>query len=145
MNTSRPSFAKILWVDYWALLSALVGVLSAGFYIYNSFLSAKPAVNMDLFVLAGFFIGVLGVMLRYASIASLIGGGLELTATVSEVGFFRDRGIIKYIFTHEGKRMSGHTSVMKTKATTRYQPGQEVTIVVDRENPKKTLLKDLFV
>lgn len=145
MNTSRPSFAKILWVDYWALLSALVGMLAVGFYIYNSFLSAKPVENMNLFVVAGFFLGVLGVMLRYASIASLIGSGLEVRATVSEVGFFRDRGFIKYIYTHEGKRLTGHTSVMKNKTTTRYQPGQEVTIVVDRENSKKTLLKDLFV
>jgi hypothetical protein len=36
-------------------------------------------------------------------------------------------------------------TVMKNKLTTCYQTGQEIEVIVDRENPKKSLIKDLFV
>ena len=145
MNDKRPSIVKIIWVDYWAFLSTAVAILAAGFYAYNTFLNANPIQGMDWFVLAALVLGVLGLGWRYISIASIINGGLEVKATVSEIGFFRDRGFIKYIYTHEGKKLAGHTSVMKNKMSARFQPGQEVMIVVDRENSQKTLLIDLFV
>jgi len=145
MNNKSASFLKIVWVDYWAFLSVVTAILAIGFYIYNTALASSPIPGADLFVLAVFVLGLLGLAWRFISITSLVNSGLEIKATVSEIGFFRDRGFIKYIYTYEGNRLVGHTSVMKNKMTTRFAIGQEVLIVVDRGNPRKTLLVDLFV
>lgn len=145
MNNKSPSLIKIIWVDYWAFLSVMAAVLAIGFYIYNAFLASAPMPGVDIFILAAVVAGLFGLAWRYISITSLINGGLETKATISEIGFFRDRGFIKYIYLHEGNKLVGHTSVMKNKMSARFTPGQEVIIVVDRENPRKTLLVDLFV
>jgi hypothetical protein len=145
MNNKSASLLKIVWVDYWAFLSVMAAILAVGFYVYNAFLASSPMPGADLFVLAAVALGLLGLAWRYIAIASLINSGLEVKATVSDIGFFRDRGFIKYIYLHEGNKLVGHTSVMKNKMTTRFVVGQEVLIVVDRENSRKTLLVDLFV
>lgn len=145
MNDKRASLLKIIWVDYWAFLSAAIVILAAGFYVYNAILAPEPIQGFDWLVLVGIVLGVIGLAWRYINIVSLINGGLEIKATVNEIGFFRDRGFIKYIYLHDGNKLVGHTSVMKNKMTTRFAIGQEVLIVVDRENSRKTLLVDLFV
>ena len=144
MNDKHPSLLKIIWIDYWGFVSTVLCLIAAGMAIYNTFLSRNATPGMLWFALGILGLGLWGVALRYISIVSLYNSGLETQATVSEVGFFRDRGTIKYIYPYENKKYASHMTVMKNGTTTRYQVGSEIEVIVDRENPKKSLIKDLF-
>lgn len=144
MNDKQPSILKVIWNDYWAFISVMVCLIAVGMYLYDTFFSQTLTQGFTWFSLGIFVLGLLGLAWRYVSIVSLYNSGLEAKATVSEVGFFRDRGYIKYIYPYENKKYASHMSVMKNKTTARYQVGHEVDVLVDRENPRKSLIKDLF-
>lgn len=145
MNDKQPSILKIIWIDYWAFISAIFCIIAPGIYVYDTFIAANPTGNL-VWILAGvLLISLLGLMLRYVSIVSLYNSGLEAKATISEVGFFRDRGYIKYIYPYEKKKYASKMRVMKNKTTLQYQIGDEVDVIVDRENPKKAIIKNLFL
>ena len=144
MNDQQPSLVKIIWIDYWAFISTVFCFIAAGMYVYDVFFQEKSAQNFTWFAVGIFGLGLLGLAWRYISIVSLYNSGLETKATVSEVGFFRDRGYIRYIYPYENKKYASHMTVMKNKRTTRYRIGNEIEVIVDRENPKKSMIKDLF-
>ena len=145
MNDKQPSVLKIIWSDYWAFISALFCVIPPGFYIYDVFFAGNFIQGFEWISLVIFMLALFGLTLRCISIISLYNSGLEANATVSGVGFFRDRGYIKYIYPYENKKYAGQMTVMKNKTTTRYQIGSEIAVMVDRENPKKSIIKDIFV
>jgi hypothetical protein len=144
MNDKQPSLWKIIWIDYWAFVSTVFCLIAAGMYVYDTYFKETSTRNFIWFVLGTLGIGLLGLAWRYISIVSLYNSGLETKATVSEIGFFRDRGYIKYIYPYENKKYASRMTVMKNKLTTRYRIGSEIEVIVDRENPKKSVIKDLF-
>lgn len=144
MNDKQPSLWKVIWIDYWAFVSVMLCFIAVGMYIYDMFFGRNPTQTFVLFSLGIFMLGLFGIAWRYVSLISLFNSGQEAKATVSEVGFFRDRGYIKYIYPFENKKYAGHMTVMKNQLTTRYQVGDVVDVLVDRENPKKSMIKELF-
>jgi hypothetical protein len=145
MNDKQPSILKIIWIDYWAFISAVFCLGATGMYVYDTFLNGNLAQGFTWVSLGIFVLGLVGLAVRYVSIVSLYNSGLETKATVSDVGFFRDRGYIKYIYPYENKKYASQMTVMKNKTSTRYQIGNEIEVIVDRENPKKSMIKDLFL
>jgi len=142
MNNKRASIGKVIFVDYWAFLSAAMAVLAAGFLVYNTYISTKPIAGLDLIALAAVLLGAAGLVWRVVSISSIINNGEEFKATVSDVSFYRGRGFIKYTYPRDGKTLMGKTTVNKTAATSQFRVGQEITIAV---NQGRSLIKDLFV
>lgn len=145
MNEKKPSIVKIFWNDYWSFLSTTFCVVAIGFYLYDIFVVTNSISNFKWIAIGMFLLGLFGVMTRFISIISLYNSGIETKATVSEIGFFRDRGYIKYIYSFENKKYASQMSVMKNKTTIKHQVGQEINVIVDRENPKKSLILDLFI
>ncbi|MCQ3937918.1 MAG: hypothetical protein DPW18_12830 [Chloroflexi bacterium] len=141
MYDKQPSLLKIIWIDYWAFLSAIFCVIAPGFYLYDLLFSQNRIQNLSWYLLGVLALALFGLVSRYVFIVSLYNSGLEARATVSEAGFFRDRGYIKYIYSFENRKYAGRMTVMKNKFTTRYRIGDEVEVVVDRENPKNPLSK----
>jgi hypothetical protein len=145
MNDKQPSILKIIWMDFWAMISTIFVVVSPALYFYLAYteenFSQQPAwILWGLFALA-----IFGLASRCISIFSLFNGGLEARATISEIGFFRDRGFIKYVYSFQGQKYASQMRVMKNRTTTSYQIGDEVNVIVDRENPRKSIIRDLFV
>lgn len=145
MNEKKPSIVKIFWNDYWSFLSTTFCVVAIGFYLYDIFVVTNSVSNFKWIAIGMFLLGLFGVMTRFISIISLYNSGIETKATVSEIGFFRDRGYIKYIYSFENKKYASQMSVMKNKTTIKHQVGQEINVIVDRENPQKSLILDLFI
>ncbi len=144
MNDNQPSTIKILWNDYVAFLAAIFCLMAPGLYIYDTYFANKPISNMLWITTAIFIVAFFFLIYRYFTILSLYNNGLEAKALITEIGFFRDRGIIKYNFQFNGQNYTSHMRVMKNKKTTSYQVGMEIKVIVDRENPKRSLIKELF-
>ena len=145
MNDKQPSILKIIWIDYVSFLSTALCLMAIGLYVYDRFIKGNISQSFAWITLGIFILGLFGLAWRYISIVSLYNSGLEAKANVSEVGFFRDRGSIKYIYSYEGQRYAGHMTVMKNKSTSCYQIGDEIVVIVDREKSKKSLIKELFL
>jgi hypothetical protein len=142
MNNKHASIFKIIVADYWAFLSIAIAVVAVGFYVYNTFINAKPIAGLEMYMVAAIVLGLVGLIWRVISVSSIINNGDEVKATISEISFYRGRGFIKYTYPRDGKTMMGKTAVNKTGATSQFRVGQEITIAVSQG---KSLIKDLFV
>lgn len=145
MNNQQPSILKIIWVDFWAMVSAIFLIIVPVMYLYFAYVDGHLSENLIWTILGLLAISIFGLASRYISIVSLYNSGLEAKATISEISFFRDRGHIKYIYSFQGQKYASQMRVMKNKITTRYEIGNEVDVIVDGGNPKKSIIKDLFV
>ena len=144
MNDNQPSIIKILWNDYGAFLAMIICLVMPGLYLYDTYFANKPISNM-LWITSGVCsVALFFLIYRVTTLISLYNNGLEAKAIINEIGFFRDRGIIKYNFPFNGQNYASHMRVMKNKKTTSYQVGMEIKVIVDRENPKRSLIKELF-
>lgn len=132
-------------MDYWAFLAAIFPFVFWGFYLYDRFAVKSESQNLlyGALIVTGISLAVFAW--RYLSILSFYGGGVETQATVNRVGFFRDRGSIAYIYTFEGQKYLCQNTVMKTGRTKSYRIGEEITVLVDRNNPKRAIIRDLYV
>lgn len=145
MNDKRASVLKIIWVDTWAMYAAIFSLVTPAIYIYDMFFAKQSMNNLGWIMLGILVLSLFGLAVRVISILSLCNAGLEAKAIITEIGFFRDRGYIKFLYTYQGQKYVGSQRVMKNKITTQYRNGQEVNIVVDRENAKKAIITDLFI
>ena len=145
MNDKQPSILKIIWIDYWAFVCTIFAIIAPGLYLYGRFSQGAFIPNLDWITLGLLTLALFGLASRYISIVSLYNSGLEAKATISDIGFFRDRGYIKYIYTFENRKYASQMTVMKNRITTQYRIGNEIEVMVDRENPKKSIIRDLFV
>jgi hypothetical protein len=76
---------------------------------------------------------------------SIFDGGIEAPATISNIMFFRDRGRVDYIYTIQGEKFSSGNAIHKVKQTRSLQVGEQVIVMVDRNNLKRAFIRDLYM
>jgi len=144
MNERQPAGLKIILNDYWAFLSLMFCIIAPALYLYDALIAENPSQGFRWIAIGMFLLAFLVLAARFISIISLYNSGIETKAIINEIGFFRDRGYIKYIYSLDNKKYASRIAVMKNKSSTKYQIGDEVDVIVSRENPKKSLIKELF-
>jgi hypothetical protein len=98
-----------------------------------------------LFILVAIsFITLIIAGIRYISIATIFNDNQEAQAVINHISFFRDRGNIFFEFIYQGEKYGARLHVMRNNFTTRYKIGDQVIILVDRNQPKKAFIKELF-
>jgi hypothetical protein len=142
----QPSLIKILTIDYAAFLGWLVPVAMWGLYIG---LVIFENVESDDFTLPMIFAAITIVALvvlvwRIQVFNTVFNDGIEATATISNVSFFRDRGRVDYVYTHQGQKYAGGNAILKVKQTRALQVGEQVIVVIDRNNPRRAFIRDLY-
>jgi hypothetical protein len=90
-------------------------------------------------------IAIIILLWRMMRFYSLFNDNQEALATINDVSFFRDRGRITYIHKYNGGNYVSSHYVMKNSRTKSLAVGDQVTVLVDRNNPKKAFIKDLFI
>lgn len=154
----RPSTIRILQSDYVAFLGVITPVVLLAMYIAISYLGFLPGFRGHDPIQgesgAPFFfygtiiavaIGIPVTMWRIRSISTIFEGGAEAHGQVSSIWFHRDRGRVNYTYDYQGQSYSCGSAIMKNRQSRGLEPGMEVTIVVDRNNPGRALIRDLYV
>ncbi len=145
----RPSLVRILTTDYLATVTALFPIVLAGFLLASPFIDPESNALREVNVLAvsaALAIVSVGVLAwRVQTINGIFDDGQEANATISRVFFFRDRGRISYEYTYQGEKRASGNAVTRVKRTRGLQVGQEVVVLVDRNNPKRAFLRDLYL
>lgn len=145
MQTQKPSLFRVISVDYPSLLSFLFPItfwiLTAYYFYYN-----EDSLQTFLILSAGISIVCIPLLLwRFYTISSVFEDGLEVQGTIVSVGFFRGRGRVDYTYMHQGQKYASGNAINRTKYTKELQGGQQVTILVDRNSPKRAFVKEIYL
>lgn len=145
MEENRPSPFRIIWTDTLAFLAVLFP-LAFAFIIVVNWALGEPPLESFLWIAAASTVLGIGVLIwRVAAITALYNDAQEVTATITGISFYRDRGRVDYVFTYQNQKYLNKNAVIKNGRTRNILIGEKRTALVDRDNPKKSILKDLYI
>jgi len=145
MQSQRPSLLRVISTDYFSFLSVLFPIVFGGFSIYF-FFSQNDA--FQLFLLLAMGVSVVGVPVlvqRYRVISSVFENGTEAKGILTGLSFFRGRGRVQYSYTVQGEKQTSDNAINKNGRTRKLRVGQTVTLLVDRNNPKRAFIREIYL
>lgn len=138
------SLVRIVEIDYYAYSAV---VLPAGFWLVMALMTAIKAKNLDTALYLGIGLTVIGVgvlIWRIMQTTRLLTSGLEVPGTVQRTWFFRDRARITCTYTLKGQKYQSSFPVRLTRKVMGFKAGERVRLMVDRKNPNRFLIRQLF-
>lgn len=144
MNVGQADWKKVAFTDYWASLGWIAPLTVWAMFLLVYFLNSRVDMLLLWICLGVTVTAPVLLVWRYSMIASVFGMGSEVPGHISQVGFYRGRGRVVYTYTYLGEKLESGNAVQSNGATRNLQIGQAVTVVVDRENPKRAFLKALY-
>jgi hypothetical protein len=152
----QPSFFSVVKNDYGALLGLAFPVVLWGLFIatnvFGLSLSRRgrqlPTDSNDSTFLYIAIVGtVLGIGLlvwRMYTIKQFFANGEIAIGRITNVAFFKDRGQIEYSYHMNGQPYQSRNAIMKNQKTQAFRNGDEIELIVDRSNPKRAFIKELY-
>ena len=139
------SIVQVFWQDAIAFISVIFApVLWVGFLFFTY--QDGTGMTMPLIV-----IGVLATVIcavvfawRVSVFRNLFSDNQIAQAEITDVSFWRDRGRANFVFTYNGQKYATGSPLMKTGRTKALRVGETVTVLVDRNNPKRAIIRKLF-
>jgi len=143
----KPSLQKIIAVDYSAFLGYLFPVLMWGIYIVIIALGIVKTNDPTLPILFATitFIALFILIWRIQIFKAVFNSGIETTAIINHISFFRDGGRVGYVYTYQGQEYTSSNAIQKGEETLALKLGEQVILVVDRNNPKRAFIRDLYM
>lgn len=85
------------------------------------------------------------LLLRIKKINNHFKNGFEVMARIVKISFHKDRGRVKFSYLIENKEYTNTNAIMRNRTTTALKEGIQVSVIVARDNFKKSYLKELFL
>jgi hypothetical protein len=138
------SFFQLIKSDYIASLSVLFPLVFWGILLFQYI--TKKELSTPFFAVCVLISGIAFFVLlwRYRMFLRLFEEGVEIVGTINDVTFSRDRGYISYVYTYEGQKYLSKNYISKTNRARLFRPGEQVILVIDRNNPKKAFIRELY-
>jgi hypothetical protein len=143
-----PSLKKILTVDYAAFVSWLFPVVMWAmglFFLFTMDLSQQSLLRLFIVIALITLAGLGLVFWRVQVIKAIFEDGIEIAGTLRSVVFFRDRGRVEYVYTYLDQKYASGNAILKTSRTKRLQPGMQIVLLVDRSQPRRAFIRDLYL
>lgn len=145
----RPTATRILMMDYAAFIGLSIAIIPCALLALSSVGTFGEQTEADLLVwsiiaAAGLVLGLPILVYRIRSISRLFERAIEVPGRVSKVWFVKDRGRVEYTYSFRGQEFSSGKAVMKNRRTSDLQSGAGVVVIVDPDDPKKSLIRDLY-
>lgn len=148
MQTSTPnlSLRRILINDYLAFLGWAIPLMLWIVYLISVFVGRYGATSFFSYLaLAATLAGPIVLLLRVIYFRWMFAQGIEAPGKISEVSFTQDRGRVIYNYIHAGAEYRSANTLHRSADTRALRTGQNVTIMVDPRDPKRGLVKDLYI
>lgn len=151
-----PSIFRIIRTDYAALLAVLFPLVIWGMYVATAFFGfftglrgREPLTASDapFFLYFSLIVTLLGIPLliwRIHVIRAIFIRGIEVPGKIMSAHFSGSRGRLEYAYIFRGQTYRSGHAVQKTKQVRGLQPGYDVTLVVDPNNPGRALIRDIY-
>ena len=91
------------------------------------------------------FVSIVVVLWRIMLITTVFNDNQQVEANITRVFFFRDRGRIECVYEYNGQKFISGNAVMKTRWSKAIKEGDRVVVMVDRNQPKRSFIRDLYV
>jgi len=145
MQDRSPSLFRIISTDYTSFLSVLFPIMFGGFSLYF-FFAGNDALRLFLpLAILALVIGVPVLIQRYRTISSVFAEGEQAKGEITGLGFFRGRGVVKYSYTVQGKKQVSDNAIRKNGPTRKLKVGQKVTVFVDRKDPNRAFIREIYL
>ena len=143
-NNNPPSIFKIIQTDYYTFLAILFLLILWSFFVLSQLFDlANP--NGSVYIVLALSALSAGVILwRYQSIHMLFLNGLDVPGIVTEIWFYRGRGRINYTYHYRGHEYLSGDDIMPTAESRSIRNGDRITILMDANNPNRTIVKGLY-
>ena len=145
MQNQRPSLFRIITVDYPSLLSVLFPIIFWVFSAYYFYIGDDSLLFFALLSVGVSVVGIPFLFWRYRIISSVFEDGIETQGTIMGVSFFRGRGRVEYTYNFQGQKYMSGNAINRTKHTKTLRDGQQVTILIDRNDPKRAFVKEIYL
>lgn len=137
------SLQKILWNDWPAL--ALAVAVPIIWIIAVAFPHIRPGAafssTIAIVVSTACVFLLVARILRFKSIWN---SGAVTDGRVVAVRIIKDRGRFEYEYEVEGAKIIAWRAVHKSKHVLSFRPGDPVTVAYDPNNPKRSIVRELF-
>lgn len=145
MLEKRPALRRIFSTDYATFLATIFIVIAAGAFLLDR-LVEPLTVSQELPYIAAVVgaIGIPVIVWRIRLISSAFEYGWEVDGDILDIGFFRDRGRITYIYTVQGQRYQASNAILRNRTTRSLQRGQKVKVMANRDSPKIAFIRDIY-
>jgi Protein of unknown function (DUF3592) len=156
--STRPSIFRIIKSDYVATLCLIFPLAAWVMYISVAVFGFFPATRMHpaiegsqdapfflIIALLSTAIFVPLLVWRVYSISSKFAGGVEVPGRITNIQFSRDRGTVEYTYEYQGRRYAAANNLRRNSGSRRLIGRKDITVVVDRDNPTRAFIKELYV
>lgn len=156
-QTSQPSLKKILLADQstlivvifpvaaWLLLAMQVVMLLQATTEGKALTRLTEGTRLSLiFGVVGTVFAVLFVILRMRGYQRFFSQGVEVQGRITSTFMWRGRTSIRYTYDYMGQSYKGKASVMSISARGLRQ-GTDVVLLVDYQEPKRSLIREFYV
>jgi type VI protein secretion system component VasK len=145
MIQERPSIFRIIWTDAAAFMAALIAILLPIAVLYNYLRGDAPS-QTGLLMFGGTVLVALAVLVwRLIAIYSLFDNSQEVTATITNLTAYRSRGRVTYDLMVQNQKYTNSNAIMIRGKARELQVGEQKIALVNPENPKKSILRDLYL
>jgi len=141
----RPSILRIIDSDYAAALALLLLVL---FWLLFGMLSVLHLFDLQIlrYLVIGLTAGSLMLLAwRCWLIRRIFTEGVETLGEIRQVWFYHERGQLVVTYIWEKRPVQKNSMIPKNNYTKTLQEGQQIPLMVDRRQPKRAFLRDLYL
>jgi hypothetical protein len=145
MQNQKPSLFRVVSVDYPSQVSFMFPVV---FWVVSAYFFYTGNESMPLFVLLSIIASVVGIPFlfwRYWIISSVFEDGMQTQGIITGISFYRGRGRLQYSYNFQGQKYTSGNVINRSKYTRNMEDGQQVAILVDRNNPKRAFVKEIYL
>lgn len=145
MQSPSPSLFRVISTDYPSYLSVLFPVIFGIFSLYF-FFTGNDALQLFLpLAIGSTVIGVPVLVQRFRAISSVFADGQQTQGVVTGISFFRGRGRVEYSYTFQGEKQMSGNAINRNSRTRKLRVGNKITVVVDRNDPRRAFIREIYL
>ncbi len=143
----QPALRKIIVTDWGALLGVAGAVGTVVIYaclLPTEGVKLSDAIGLTAFIGVVAFSFAIVALWRVRAINAVFRDGVEAPAVIEHLRGSGGRGWIAYRYTFRGREYQSGVPVILNDEIKALSPGDRVVVVVDQNNPKRALIRDLY-
>ena len=146
----RLSLAQIIQTDYYAFAALVAPLVLWSMYFASLIFQQQLLVRYTAIFVGISLAFILALAARLWLFYSVFAQGVEASAVISQVVFFRGRrstgqGNIQFKYQFNGQDYDCSTQILKTRRTEALKSEDRVVVLIDTNHPARAFIRDLYV